>query len=480
MVIRLGAEVFAVSAGCSHYSTSLSTGLVVGKEIRCPLHHARFDLRTGDVLGPPAFNPISCFHTEIKGDTIFVKDKKSVPIQKLSPKNSPENVVIIGGGAAGNAAAEMLRLEGYSGAVLMIGAEDTIPVDRPNLSKDYLSGAAPEEWIPLRSLDFYKEQKIDLKLSTRVESIQTEKRNVILSDGTSISYGALILATGGDPVRLTIPGGDLPHVHTIRSYADSRAIFQKIPDVKRVVLVGASFIALEVASALLEQKKEVHLVAPEARPLERILGPELGDFIKSLHEEHGAKFHLGHTLQSIQKDSVIFDTGEELPADLVVAGIGVRPVLKLAEDAGLKLDKGVSVNEYLETSIAGIYAAGDIARWPDPYLGENIRVEHWVVAQRQGQVAARNILGRAEKFKAIPFFWSQHYDIAINYVGHAEKWDDLKIYGDLKKRSCAVAYIFSGKTLAVATINRDRESLAIEDAMERNDQKGIQKILDSI
>jgi NADPH-dependent 2,4-dienoyl-CoA reductase/sulfur reductase-like enzyme len=271
-------------------------------------------------------------------------------------------------------------------------------------------------------------------------------------------------------VKLPIPGAGQPHVHTLRSLADCRAIIENAKNAKRAIVIGASFIGLEAAAALRARDIEVHVVAPEARPMERILGPDMGDFVRALHEEHGVIFHLGDTVAAIDGKKATLKSGGTLEADLVVVGVGVRPRLTLAEQAGLKTDRGVSVNNYLETSIPGISAAGDIARWPDPHSGENIRVEHWVVAQRQGQTAARNMLGMREAFDAVPFFWSQHYDVPINYVGHAEQWDEIAIDGDIKGRDCVLRYRSKGRVLAVASIYRDVDSLKAELAMERNEK----------
>ncbi len=349
----------------------------------------------------------------------------------------------------------------------MLSSDPAGPVDRPNLSKDYLAGKAPEDWLPLRGEDFYAENEIELRLDTTVGAIEPHAREVVLTNGASLGYDRLLLATGAEPNQVEVPGGNLPHVYTLRSLADCRAIIARMADARRAVVLGASFIGLEVAASLRERGIEVHVVAPEARPLERILGPELGDFIRALHEEHGVVFHLGKTASGIDAHRVTLADGSRLDADLVIGGLGVRARTVLAERAGLTLDRGIAVDAYLETSAPGIFAAGDIARWPDPHSGEKIRVEHWVVAERQGQVAALNLLGERQAFTAVPFFWSQHYDIPINYVGHAAAWDDIEIEGDIASRDCLLRYRQKGLVKAVASIFRDRESLEAEIAMEK-------------
>ena len=469
LLARRGNEFFAIGATCSHYNGPLAEGLMVDDTVRCPWHHACFSLRTGEALRAPALAPVACWSTERRGDNVFVL-KKAAPTSRsrvaLTPK-SPQRIVIIGGGAAGFAAAEMLRRQHYQGRIVMLSDDDAPPVDRPNLSKDYLAGSAPEEWVPLRDASFYTEADIDLRLKTTVAAIDPSAHQVALGDGSKIAYDRLLLATGAEPVRLPLPGMDLPHVHTLRTLGDCRAIIAKAATVRRAVVMGASFIGLEVAASLRARGIEVHVVAPDKRPMERVLGPQMGDFVRNLHEEHGVIFHLEDTATVIDARQVTLKSGATIDADMVVAGVGVRPRLALAENAGLAIDRGVTVNAYLETGASGIFAAGDIARWPDPHSGAPIRVEHWVVALRQGQTAAINMLGGRQKFDSVPFFWSQHYDVPINYVGHAEAWDELAVEGDIAARDCVLRYKRNGRVLAVASIYRDVDSLRAEAAMEQ-------------
>jgi len=465
LLVRRGESIFAVGAHCTHYHGPLADGLVVGDTIRCPWHHACFSLKTGEALRAPALDSIQCWRVERAGDRVFVREKLSQPPAKR-PVTAPASVVIVGGGGAGFAAADMLRREGYDGPVTMLSADDSPPCDRPNLSKDYLAGTAQEDWIPMKPAEFYAERRIDLALNARVATLDLSSKRVVLEDGRAHAFGALLIATGAEPIRLTIPGAPASPVLYLRTFADSRAIIAQAASAKRVLVIGASFIGLEVAASLRTRGIEVHVVAPEHQPLERVLGTEVGQFVRELHEQHGVTFHLGTTVANIDGRTAALASGATLNVDLVVAGVGVRPVTTLAERGGLAIDRGIAVNEYLETSAPGVFAAGDVARWPDPHTGERIRVEHWVVAERQGQVAARNMLGRRERFDAVPFFWSQHYDVAVNYVGHAEKWDAIDIEGQLKDRDCRITYRRAGRALAVATIFRDHASLDAEARME--------------
>jgi NADPH-dependent 2,4-dienoyl-CoA reductase/sulfur reductase-like enzyme/nitrite reductase/ring-hydroxylating ferredoxin subunit len=470
---------FAVGGKCSHYGAPLAEGVLVSETIRCPWHHACFELRNGAASHAPALTDLTSYEVAVENDVVRVTGKRDAgqvkgetfrprgsraPEQVLfdpQPMTGPESVVIIGAGAAGNACAEMLRREAYRGPITLIDPDPDAPYDRPNLSKDYLAGDAPEEWLPLHPKEFYQAQHIEIVSGVEVKALDVKSKKLHLSDGSSREYGCLLIATGASPIRLQVRGGD--RILYLRTLRDCRAIIERLKTAKRAVVIGASFIGLEVAASMVKRGLKVSLVAPETLPLERVLGTELGTLIKSVHEQHGVAFYLGRKVGSVEEKSVVLDDGTRLDADVVVAGIGVRPNMQVAESAGLVIDNGLAVNEFLQTSASDVFAAGDVARWPDAYSDARLRIEHWVVAERQGQVVARNMLGNADRFDDIPFFWSAHYDkLSIRYTGHVEHWDQMKIDGDVMKADCAVSYFVGGKKLAVATINRDRQNLETE------------------
>ena len=468
LLARRGEEIFAVGSVCTHYGAPLADGLLVEDTVRCPWHHACFSLRTGEALRAPALSSIPCYEVEQIDGHIRVRAQRQPVARRSLPARTglPDSIVIVGGGAAGQAAAETLRREGYDGRVTMLSADAAGPCDRPNLSKGYLAGTAPDSSNPLRSPEFYRAQDIDLKLRAQVSVIDTRARHVELTDGTRYAYDALLLATGAEPVRLGA-GDERPPVHYLRTLADAQALTAEAVTSRRAVVIGASFIGLEVTASLRARGVEVQVVAPGAIPMQRILGDDLGRHIQALHEDHGVIFHLGTTAASIGTDGVTLKNGEVLQADFVVAGIGVRPTLMLAKQAGLELDRGVTVDTYLETSAPGIFAAGDIARWPDRLTGQNIRVEHWVVAERQGQTAARNMLGQRERFDCVPFFWTEQYDFSLAYVGHAEGWDETEIDGNLAANDCTVTYRRGGQKVAAAFVHRDLAGVRAELEFER-------------
>jgi NADPH-dependent 2,4-dienoyl-CoA reductase/sulfur reductase-like enzyme/nitrite reductase/ring-hydroxylating ferredoxin subunit len=463
----------AVGGKCTHYGGPLGDGICVNGEIRCPWHHASFDLASGEAVGAPALNPIPVYDTTVREGRIFVTGLKERETEGPTPPMAPESVVIVGAGAAGAAAAEALRRYGYTGPISMIGVE--APVDRPNLSKDYLAGTAPEEWMPLRSAEFYDEAGIDLISGEAVAGIDPTARSVHLEGGRQLAYGALLLATGAEPRRLDVPGGDLPHVHYLRSLEDSRAIIAALEDATRVAVIGAGFIGLEVAASLRHREIEVTVIAPEDVPLAELVGETLGHFVEDLHREHGVEFRLGRGVTEIRAGEVILDDGSGVAADLVVIGIGVIPRTDLGDSAGLNVDDGIVVDDHLLTSDPNIWAAGDVARYPGPD-GEPVRVEHWVLAERQGQAVARNMLGNDMPFAEPPFFWSQHYDVPINVTGHLAGWDEELVRGDPHERDVLVGYLKAGVVRAVASIYRDSDSLRAENALGTGDQDHLAQL----
>lgn len=484
LLTRIDDNWFAVGGTCTHYGATLADGVLVGETIRCPWHHACFDLRNGAATHAPALNDLPCYEVAVEADRVRVASKRDpgqlraaghqdrgarAPGKVLfdsHPAAGPASVVIVGGGAAGNACAEMLRRHRYRGPITIIDRDADAPYDRPNLSKDYLAGNAPEDWLPLHPKDFYRDQSIQIVSGVEVQAIDTGARKIRLANGSEKGYGALLIATGATPIHLQLAGAE--RIQYLRSLADCRTIIEKAKSARSAVVIGGSFIGLEVAGSLVTRGLHVHVVALEKLPLERVLGSELGELVQSIHEGKGVEFHLGHTVTGIEEGHVLLEDGTRLEADLVVAGIGVRPSVELAEGAGLAMDRGIAVNEFLETSTPGVFSAGDVARWPDAYSDARLRVEHWVVAERQGQVVALNMLGHRVRFDDIPFFWSAHYDkVSIQYTGHVDHWDEIRVDGDVKGLDCAVSYMVGGRRRAMATINRDRQNLETEVEMEK-------------
>jgi len=459
VIVRDQGRVHAVGATCTHYGGPLAEGIVAGGGIRCPWHHACFDLATGTAHGP-ALAAIACYDVALEGGKLRVGAKRE-PLP--APILTPASVVIVGAGAAGVACAEALRAEGHAGMITLVAGEGTDPVDRPNLSKDYLAGNAPEEWVYLRTTDQLAERAIDL-VQDPATAIDPAEKTVTLRSGRELSYDALLLATGAEAIRLPLPGADLPHVHTLRSLSDSKAIAQQA-SAGPVVVIGASFIGLEAAASLRARDADVTVVGPESVPLARVLGETVGAFVKQVHEGKGVRFELGRKPTAITPDGVVLDDGRTLPAKLVVMGVGVRPRLDLASAAGLPVDKGVLVDAQLRAA-PGVWAAGDIARFP--WYGDLVRIEHWQVAVRHGQAVARSMLGRTSGTD-VPFFWSQHHDVTLGYVGHAEAFDHAEIHGDLEARDAHVVYRQGATIKAVVTIGRDTLALEVEAAMERGD-----------
>ena len=467
LLSRLGGELFAIGGSCTHYGGHLGDGISRGTTVRCPLHHACFDLRTGAVLRAPALDPVDRWEVAVEGGQAFVRRKIERDEQFATPAGvGIGSIVIIGGGASGLACAKELRTRGFAGNVTILSADSDPPCDRPNLSKDYLAGNAPEEWLWLRGDAWYRENDIDLRLSTEVTKIDPEARNVHCKSGEQICFDRLLIATGAEPNRLDAPGLDQPHVFTLRSVNDARTLAERAQAGGRAVIIGASFIGLEAAAALRQRKVEVDVVSVEEIPLEHVFGTDVGTQLKALHESKGVSFHLNCVVKQFDGREVELGDGERVPADLVLVAVGVRPRTAIAEAAGASVKNGVLVDAYLETSLPGIYAAGDIAAYPERISGQTAQIEHWVVAERQGEVAAANMLGEKLRFESAPFFWTEQYGVPIRYVGRASGWDAVTVEGDVQSGSLVARYFKDGCHCATATIGRDQENLGDELKLE--------------
>lgn len=470
VVARVNGEYFAFRSGCSHYGGALEQGALKGYTVMCPLHHACFDIRSGVRTEPPALNNIPAFPLRIEnGQVIVTSDGTAAQPPELSTDS--RHFVIIGGGAAGEAAAEELRRAGFGGAITLISAVNHVPIDRPNVSKDYLDGHAKPEWMPLRDGDWFTQRKIELKLNSRVTKIDPAAKTLYLADGTNLHYDKLLVATGATPRTLPVPGADLNGIYTLREIEDADNVIAAVKaGKKRVVIVGASFIGAEAAASLRQLEADVTVVGLEAVPFERVMGTEIGLMFQKVHEENGVQFRLSSGVKEFTGENglingVTLSSGEHLPADFVLLGVGVAPTTKLLADSGFSLtekERAVRVNPYLQTEHADIYAAGDIARYENAN-GESTRIEHWRVAQQQGVVAARNMLDQQQNINAhVPFFWTKQWGISLRYVGHAEAWDEIIYRGSPADRKFIAFFVKGGRLLAAAGVGHDAEMAALE------------------
>lgn len=469
VVVETDSGFYAVDAECTHYGGPLQDGAVANGQIRCPWHHASFDLETGRASGP-ALKDVGCYELVHEGDAVRITGQKVHEPTALS--DPPSRIGIVGAGAAGAACAETLRKLGFEGQIFMLTRGLTVPVDRPNLSKDYLSGDAPSAWLPLRRESFYRENDIDL-INDQVIRLDTEEGEVTTQTGHTYGFDRLLIATGAEPRRLDVPGCNLGHVHTLRSVQDADAIIERAKASERAIVIGASFIGLEVAASLRARDIEVSVIDPAEVPMAHVFGEELGAWFQKNHEDNGVEFHLGRKPAKIDEGSVTLDDGTVVEGDFIVVGIGVEPRITLAENAGIECNDGIVVNRRLESSAEGVYAAGDVARFP--YEGESVRIEHFALAERHGQFVAASMLGLEDSFDDVPFFWTRQYGTSVAYVGHAGDFDEVEVHGSIEDGDAAVVYLTDGAIKAVATINRPDLSLMAEIAFEDDEPARIKE-----
>jgi 3-phenylpropionate/trans-cinnamate dioxygenase ferredoxin reductase subunit len=380
-----------------------------------------------------------------------------------------QTFVIIGASLAGGRAAQALRKEGFGGRVILIGAEPDPPYERPPLSKEYLRGDMPREKIFIATLETYREQEIELRLGVRATRIDPREHSLELEGGERLGYDKLLLATGGRERRLSVPGSDLDGIYYLRTVADCERIAEELRPGRRLVVIGAGFIGAEVAATARGMGLEVSVLEMALVPLGRVLGEELGRIFAEIHRDHGVQLYTGEAIERFDPSTslragggtrverVVSSTGRTIDCDFVLVGVGMAPATELAEAAGLAVDNGIVVNEYCETSAVDVYAAGDVASFYHPVLEMRLRVEHWSNAQNQGVVAAKNMLGLPEAYAEIPWFWSDQYDLNMQCVGHATRWDEIAVRGDVAARSFTAFYIEGGRLRAALAVNRQRD-----------------------
>ena len=466
LLVRDGEDVRAYAAVCPHAQGPLEEGAVCEGRIVCPWHKATFRVSDGALLEPPALDGLARYPVQVEGDNILVS-----PTEMTEPKKSVPHdqrvFLIVGAGAAGATAAEALREFGFGGRIVLLGREPGLPYDRTSLSKFVVAGQmAPAEVPPLRPTDFYDEQRIE-RLEAEVQRMDVARREVVLADGRTLSFEAALIATGAVPKPLEIPGAGLPGVHSLRSLEDASALLADIRKGARAVILGSSFIGLEVASSLREQGVDVSVVSPEAQLFARQFGARIGRVLRALHEEHGVQFHLEHQAARIEGEkrvaSVVLDDGRRLPADFVVVGVGVRPTTEFVVGVEREKDGGLPVDASMRVA-RDVYAAGDIAALPLAG-GKRRRIEHWRVAEQQARVAARNMLGGESAFEGPPFFWTYHYGQNFEYLGQADAWDEEVVTGDLEARNFVALLLQGGHVAAVVACGRERATAALSERM---------------
>ena len=453
LLVRDGDGVRAFSATCPHAGAPLEQGAICDGRLVCPWHKAMFDIDDGALLEPPALWPLRRYPVRIEGDAVLVSAE---PVENpAGDAGGDERVmVVVGAGAAGAAGAAALREFGFAGRIVLVGAEPSEPFDRTALSKFVLEGSMkPAEAAPLWPDGFAAGQRIE-RLHDTVTGIDPVARILSLASGGRLSYDAVLLAPGSVPRPLDVPGGDGPMVRLLRTRDDASSILAGLAGASRVAIVGGSFIGLEAASALRQQGIAVTVISPAEIPFEASLGREIGVMLRRLHEANGVVFRGGARVAAVEAGHVRLEDGERVPADLVLAGVGVRPAtgfaasLGLAEDGGLEADGGMRVT-------SGVFAAGDCARFP--FGDERIRVEHWRVAQQHARVAARNMLGGEARFEQPPFFWTYHYGKRIEVHGHPSGFDRVEIEGDLDAQDFVARQFRDGTLVGLVGCGRDTE-----------------------
>lgn len=477
LMVRRSDGLRAFPAECPHYQGPLPDGVVHHGRLVCPWHHATFSTDDGDLLEPPSFAALQSYPVSVEehGEVIVTlpdegRGTRTPLMAAADPERPAGTALLIGAGAAGAAAAESLRQNGFTGRVTMLSTEDRPPYDRPNCSKDLLAGTMKAAWMPLRSPAFYEKHGIE-RVTGRVVRFDAASRTAVLEDGRELTGDAVLLAPGAEPRRLPAPNTDLPGIFTLRSWDDSETLAAAAEETTNAVVIGASFIGLEVAASLRARDLPVTVVAPDRAPLAAVFGGDIGDAVRRLHEEHGVVFRLEHGVEAFDGDghvrAVVLDTGESLPADLVVTGVGAAPATGFIEGIERDRDRGIAVTADL-LAAPRVWAAGDVARYPAAHIGEDVRIEHWRLALQHGRAAGRSMSGQPQPFTGVPFFWSKHYKKSLRFAGYGGNWDQIVVAGDVTGFDF-VAYFIRDRRLRAACGTRNRQVAAFAELMRTGD-----------
>jgi NADPH-dependent 2,4-dienoyl-CoA reductase/sulfur reductase-like enzyme/nitrite reductase/ring-hydroxylating ferredoxin subunit len=481
LLVRLGGKIHACGGTCTHYGGPLHKGLLKENEVTCPWHSARFDVETGQATSPPALNDAGCFPVKVEDGKVYVGAKKK-PAPNGREEGDDRTFLIVGGGAAGNSAAETLRREGFGGRIVMLTPESDRPYDRPSLSKEFLSGEAPSKWIPLHGSSFYEKRDIEIRTGCRAAELVPDEHVVRLESGEEVAYDRVLCATGGRPNELDIPGAELDGCYTLRSFQDARDIVSALDDAERAVIIGAGFIGMEAAAALREREMEVRVVAPEEVPLARVFGEETGRWLYSMHCDHGVEFHLGTTPDAIRGsghvEEVQLADGDHLKADFVLTAVGISPVVDWLESSGVVEDGVVPVDSQFRTKAEDVFAAGDIAAVPADLSGLRHRVEHWVSAERQGQHAAQAMLGNKAPYGEIPFFWTMQFETPVQFVGYPVSSEMTGVRGSVAEGSFLVGHYQDHQLVALCGSGRSRELFAVGEILKTGGNVSLAELED--
>ncbi|MGM3425773.1 FAD-dependent oxidoreductase [Pseudomonas benzopyrenica] len=467
LLLRVGDQVRAFQTHCPHAGAPLAEGAVCQGRLVCPWHKASFAVDDGSLCEPPALDALQRYPVEVREGEVLV-GSEPLPVQAAETQRDERLFVVVGAGAAGTAAAAALREFGYGGRLLLIGHEPGEPYDRTALSKFVLQGdKAPDEAPPLREADFFRQQRIE-RLHAEVIRLDPQTRQLELANGQTLTYDGCVLATGGEPRPLDVPGADLKGIQLLRTRADAAAILADLPAEGRAVIVGASFIGLEAASALRKQGLAVDVVSPVSLPFVKQMGETLGQHFKTLHEANGIIFHAPSEVIGFEGEGQVrqvrLKDGTRLPADLVLVGTGIAPATAFLVNLPLADDGSVPVDGQLRAA-EGLYAVGDLATFP--YAGQPTRIEHWRLAQQHGRLAARNLLGHAETYADVPFFWTLHHGKRYEYLGHPRQWDDMHLDGSLGDQTFVALLLAEDLVVGVVACQRERATAVLSQLMRQ-------------